>query len=391
MSDLQIGLAILGVLVVAAVVAFNWWQEKKFHERAERSFHRPDADVLLRPGLESAARRTSAQVEPQRTAGAPGAEVPRPEPARAEAARIESARIEPKWHEAPAAAPAAPAGGKTAQASTAVPAPDPSLDYIAEIRAGEVIPPSMLAEAAASLRRAAKPVVLTGFDYQARHWQPFEDGDHAFTSLQACLQLTDRDGPVDREQLQNFQSAVRQYAGRIGAIADLPDPDAALTRAQELHQFCSNVDVAIGINVIAHSGQVFHGTQIRALAEAQGMKLQPGGGFALYDVEGGTLFSLDNQDSASFRADQMRQVTTAGITFLLDVPRTRNGMATFERMVAMSRQFAESLDGLLADDNRQLLSDSGLDKIRQQLRTIYGAMEARGVPSGSPGALRLFA
>ena len=48
-------------------------------------------------------------------------------------------------------------------------------------------------------------------------------------------------------------------------------------------------------------------------------------------------------------------------------------------------------DGLLADDNRQLLSDLGLDKIRIQLRGIYAAMEARGLPAGSPSALRLFA
>ena len=56
----------------------------------------------------------------------------------------------------------------------------------------------------------------------------------------------------------------------------------------------------------------------------------------------------------------------------------------------MSRSFADSLDGTLADDNRVLLNDSGLDRIRAQLRSIYGAMEQRGIEAGGPLALRLF-
>ena len=47
MSDLQIGLMILGLFVIGGVVGFNWFQEKKFRQRAEYGFKRPDADVLL--------------------------------------------------------------------------------------------------------------------------------------------------------------------------------------------------------------------------------------------------------------------------------------------------------------------------------------------------------
>ena len=47
MSDLQIGLALLGVLMVAAVLAFNWWQERKFRRRGEETFSGRHEDVLL--------------------------------------------------------------------------------------------------------------------------------------------------------------------------------------------------------------------------------------------------------------------------------------------------------------------------------------------------------
>ncbi len=51
MSDLQIGLALLGVLLVTAVLGFNWWQERQFRRRAEDAFggRRQGDDFLNRP------------------------------------------------------------------------------------------------------------------------------------------------------------------------------------------------------------------------------------------------------------------------------------------------------------------------------------------------------
>ena len=164
----------------------------------------------------------------------------------------------------------------------------------------------------------------------------------------------------------------------------------ALEQAAALDKFCAEVDVVVGINVIANAGQMFHGTKIRALAEAAGLHLQSGGVFHCQDEQGGTLFSVDNQESEPFLIDRIRNITTPGITFLLDVPRVANGPRVFDKMVTMSRSFADSLDGMLADDNRVLLNDSGLDRIRAQLRAIYTAMEQRGIEAGSPLALRLF-
>jgi FtsZ-interacting cell division protein ZipA len=353
MSDLQLGLAILGLFVIAGVLAFNWWQERQFRARAQRGLRPPEADVLM----EAAAQ-----------------------PGQAASHNLHS-RIEPQLD----ASSAVPAPGAAADG------PNPALDYIAEIRAGEVIPAGAIGELALALAQAGRPFVLAGYDYHAKTWQPVAEGDQWFTSLRAGLQLVDRNGPAGIEQLQAFQQLVRQHAERMAAIADLPDIDAAVSRAAELDTFCSEVDVVVGINVIAHTGQMFHGTQVRALAEANGLKLQTDGVFVYPDEDGRALFTLDNQEARPFRIEHIRHITTPGITFLLDVPRIRDGVRVFDRMVAMSRQFADSLDGLLADDNRQLLSDVGLDKIRVQLQGIYDAMQARGLPAGSPSALRMFA
>ena len=47
MTDLQVGLALIGVFAVAAVLAYNWLQERRAKRAAERTFASRHSDVLL--------------------------------------------------------------------------------------------------------------------------------------------------------------------------------------------------------------------------------------------------------------------------------------------------------------------------------------------------------
>jgi hypothetical protein len=365
-SDLQIGLAMLGVLVVASVLGFNWWQERQFRRRAGDSFSGPHEDILM---------------------GAPAVPAPAARPAAPAAdARIEP-RIEPQLE--PAAADPAVPPRNAPRAETHAP-PQPDIDYIVEIRAGDFIAVEALDRLRHRLGTLDRRPVLGAFDYETKAWGALRLDSPRHTAVRASVQLVDRSGPVSREQLQALGELMKEAAHEMAAIAEIPELAPCIARAAALDDFCAEVDVVVGINVIARTGQSFHGTKIRALAESAGMQLHADGVFQLPDEHGATQFSLDNQEAEPFLADRIRNLTTAGITFLLDVPRAGNGLRAFDRMVAVSRGMAESLDGMLADDNRVVLNDAGLDKIRNQLRTIYAAMESRGIPPGSPVALRLF-
>ena len=375
MSELQIGLAMLGVLVVAAVLAFNWWQERQFRRRGEETFSRLHDDVLLNqhatPGTPATASAPLQQNWP-----------------------IES-RIEPSMeprmelHLGSSSETIAPAFSQTPRAAV-VDIPRPEIDYIVEIRAGEFIAVDKLVRMRQNLPGLIRKISFGGFNHQTKSWETLSQEAARYTAVRVALQLVDRSGPVNEQQLREFGEAVRSAASELAAIAELPDFEPALQQAVALDEFCADIDVLVGINVIANTGQVFHGTKIRALAEAAGLQLRSSGVFHCPDEQGGALFSLDNQESEPFLIDRIRNITTPGITFLLDVPRVANGVRIFDKMVAMSRSFADSLDGTLADDNRALLNDSGLDRIRAQLRAIYTAMEQRGIEAGSPLALRLF-
>lgn len=52
MNDLQLALLALGIVIIFGVIAFNWWQERKFRNETIRRFGAPKGDALLNDEFE---------------------------------------------------------------------------------------------------------------------------------------------------------------------------------------------------------------------------------------------------------------------------------------------------------------------------------------------------
>lgn len=363
MTDLQIGLLIIGALVVAAVYFYNLIQQRNYRRQGERAFSNRHEDVLLRPAAEPA---TINRLEPKLDTAA---SLP-PEPPAATEAQVEDA-------------PDATGGWLE---------PDPEIDCAAELR----LPGLADADALSGfMRRKAefgKPCTVYGFDAESGGWEEIRPGFPArYGRIKAALQVCDRSGPVSEVILAAFRDAVQSMARDLRASVELPDLQEAYVQAALLDQFCAEVDVMIGINIVARDQRPFAGSKIRALAESNGFKLAPDGRFAYQDESGRELFSLVNLEPSAFRQDGLSQLATHGVTFLLDVPRVANGETAFGHMVHLGRTFASTLGGSLVDDNRMPLTDAGMEKIRDQIRRLQATMSARQIAAGSVRALRLFA
>jgi FtsZ-interacting cell division protein ZipA len=376
MSDLQVSLLIIGVVVVGGVTAFNWFQQWRLRRKLEQAFGDKPEDVLLR---EQPAR------EPR-----PGSE-PRVEP-----------RVEPQLHTgrsyveiepeaAPVAAPQNAAKHEIVQALPPVPGFDPTIDYIAAIDASEPISAAGLAELHTRAATAGKRFRVMGYNEDVREWEEagrLSGGRYAH--LRIAVQLLSRKGIVDVTALTALSEAVRECAARFSASAHCPDLNTAAVTARDLDAWCADVDIAIGVNVVPAAGETFAGTRIRALAEGAGFKLEPDGVFHYRDDARQTLFTLDNHEPAPFLPEQIKHLSTSGITLLLDVPRVADGHAALDVMLRTGMMLAEGLGGSLVDDNRVPLNDNAVRAIQQQLRSIQAKMEARGMAPGSERALRLF-
>ncbi len=270
---------------------------------------------------------------------------------------------------------------------------DPVIDYVVEV---ELTEPAPSAELHARLNLLAadwgKPVLAAGYDAATGTWQTLDVGRGVNSSqLRFAVQMSNRAGCIEQDKLRSFRGAVQEWADDEGATAvKCLEVELAHAMAVQLDRFCADVDIAIGINVVTRNGVQFAGTKVRALAEAGGMKLESDGVFYLRNDDGQTIYSLDNHEPMPFVPEQIKTMTTSGVTFLLDVPRVAEGVEAFEGMLSAARSLASTLDGKLVDDNRAPLSDDAIDKIRRQLTGILAKMEAGQIAAGGARALRLF-
>ncbi len=371
MSQLQVSLLILGAVVIAGVVAYNWLQERSHRKRSEQAFEQPPADVLFDRIDPGASIGTSTSTPPRvdaefrRDHDGINDSDPEPQPVRA---APESTRAVPR------------AAGD-----------EPTVDCDVVVAAAQPFDEAALRHIVESLAAVIRPIRIAGFDDRAGQWVALDEtAPDRFDQIRVGMLIADRQAIATREDLETFVAAVQGAADGIGATSRLPDLDAIEARARELDTFCGDVDIAIGLSVVARTGQQFQGTTIRALAESSGLQLKADGQFHFEDADGVPQFTLDNQDAEPFFPDSMRNLSTTGITFLLDVPRASGAVSSFDRMVQITKKFATTLDGIIVDDNRQPLNDKGLDAIRRHLAGVYVAMENAGIPAGSPLAMRLF-
>jgi len=377
MSDLQLSLLAIGGLVIVVVYAYNVYQERRLRRRLEQAFGAERDDVLLE--VESAKR-----IEPQLNPGPEWDDDPQP---------VASLHVspEPEPEPEPEHEPAAASVTEPAPPLPAVPGFDDELDYVVSIDAADPVPEAAFADLFIRGGTFGKSLRVAGYNPVEGQWEEASrTAVGHYSRLRVALQLLDRHGALAAVQLATFCDAIHGWAAGIPATCSFPDQQEALARAHDLDRFCAEVDIAIGLNVVAKEGQSFPGGRIRTLAEGEGFRLESDGLFHFRDEHRRTLFTLDNHEPAPFIPEQIRSLTTSGVTLLLDVPRIADGAPVLDRMVQIAQQLARALNGRLVDDNRSLLTETGIAAIRRQLEAISEKMQARGFAAGSERALRLF-
>jgi hypothetical protein len=186
MTDLQIGLLVIGAAAVAGVLVYNRMQERATRRQAEQSFGSQHADVLL-------------EAPPERR-----------EPT------LDLSAI--PLHEA---------------SPPAVKRADPRVDYVVELQgtsAGAIRP-----DWPALQRRFSRRATLTEGGGKSAH---------------AALQMVSRNGVVSEGDLVEFRTQVETLAAAHGGKVSAPPMREALAAAQALDRLCADVDVQIALHVV---------------------------------------------------------------------------------------------------------------------------------------------
>ncbi|MBX3610192.1 MAG: cell division protein FtsZ [Hydrogenophaga sp.] len=375
MNSLHIGLAIIGGLVLAGVVAYNAWVTRQSAPRTVRERH---SDVGTEPMLGPHEDPLDERREPVLDDGEPDRTVP--------------AELLAE-HEALAAASRPMPMGDALPVVERRPAPalDALIDVIAPLALDHPVSGDAVLAALPHTRRVgSKPFALEGLPVEGAEWESPRPGQR-YRALQAGVQLANRAGALNDIEFSEFVVKAQAFADAVGANPDFPDMRAEVARARELDAFAGGHDAQLGFTLRARRaawspGYVAqHAAQLGFVAGAlPGRMVLPAGQPGLPPV---LVLAFDAQAAM---ADDPEQSALREITLSLEVTHVPRAERAFDRLREAAQVLAAAMDGQVTDDAGAPLSPETMAQIGTDLEALYDALDARDLSAGSPQARRLF-
>lgn len=370
MTDLQTSLVFIGGTIVVAVISYNKWQEYKAKKTVERAFASTHDDVLMAPHADVPAG-DGQRFEPTLV------------PDGALAQLQDTVAILPDEGQRTVQPIASQVGDGTPRTVTPhkqLPV-DPLVDCViglaleSNLRGEKIIGPIQ------ALRHVGnKPVNFVGQRVDG-DWEVIAHGG-MYSALLAGVQLANRSTPLNEIEFSELVTRLRQVADELDAEPDVPNMTSVMQSSRALHQFVTQYDAQLSVNVQSN-GPAWSINTLLAALERQGFDVRPDGRLVMSDGEGGNLFSLSTNVTLAAES-------TTRLTLLLDVPCVAPERDGFGAMTACARSLAHRLNGAVVDDGDQPLSEPALAEIGAQVGAFYEEMQAADIPAGSTRALRLF-
>ena len=351
MSELQISLIALGVIVILAIVAFNWWQDRRARQKMQDSLPAVEDDPLLR--------------------GSSGDEGPE--------------RREPGLGSLGLTAQASDLHGESNQTLSPAPEPDAMIEAVIELNLTQ---PLRGSEIAAHLRGGSsfgrRPVRLL---------LQTEDGtlstqmgaERTYSALQLAVLLANRTGPISAIEWSQIWGKAQDLADKLDASVDGPEQNDVLARANELDSMCATLDAQVTLTLVLAERRAT--TDVVSSATAMGFVDQQSH-LAWIGDHGLECFTLSRADGQALNAG-MSHVDQ--LTLLLDVPRSPANPVNFGRMMEVGLELARRVGGDVVDDQGNPLAPGADVTIDQQLQALCGQLDAAGLTPGSARARRVFA
>ncbi len=376
MSNLQLGLAIAGGLVLAAVVAHGAWTSRK------------NAPLQAQPEDDPAGPKTGAggidfAADPHASGGGgPSQEGHASHPGGVGAIDpVFDAGLEPPF-------------GTSSFARVAIlkkPMLDALIDVIAPIALdAPVSGDAALAAMPATRRVGSKPFAIEGFNVASQQWELPVAGQR-YNALQAGVQLANRSGALNDIEYSEFVIKTQAFADAVNGAPEFPEMRDEVSRARELDSFAGG-----------HDGQLSFTLRARHAAWSPGFVAQHASrlGFVAGAMPGRMVLPASTPgmppvlglgfDAQAAMAEDPAQSAIREITLSLDVPQVERSERPFVRMRESANALAQAMDGVVTDDNGAALPSDAMDVIGSELEQLYDTLDARDLSAGSLLARRLF-
>jgi len=366
MSHFQIGLAVLGGIILTGVIVWNLWQLQR---------NRPKRPLPQRPlpaTGESSANAQSPRREPELSAATDspntvssdypfGLSIGLPEAGGGLNSLID------------AIVPLTPEFGLSAIPGTAV-----------------------LAALPRSRRIGNKPLSVEGKNQATGLWEHPQIGQY-YRKLQAGVQLANRSGVLDAHEFSEFVRTVQKFAEAVGMRPQFPDQDDQLERARSLDAFAAEHDRQIVFLVCARQTPwtATYITQYAAWRGFQQFSHMPGQMLLPtvgedYSTPPAPLLLLIYSDPATAASLDLEQTPLHYFSLSFDVAHISRDENAFARLTSIARTLCEEMDGVLCDADGNPLSEEDMQAIADFVETLYDTLEQHRLPAGAALTKRLF-
>ncbi|HYR26345.1 MAG TPA: cell division protein FtsZ [Aquabacterium sp.] len=241
-----------------------------------------------------------------------------------------------------------------------------------------------------SRRAGSKPVLVEGLRSDCGEWEQPQAGV-LYTELQAGVLMANRTGGLNEIEYSEFVQKIQAMADALGATVEFPDMLDVVARAKELDAFASAHDAQLALRLYAR-GSAWSVGYVQQQAARHGFVAGSlPGRMVLPSPEEGAppVLTLQYDAQAAF-AEDPDQTTVRELTLAFDVPQTAADQAPFKAWCAAGEALALGMDGLMADDQGQPFTPAAFALIEQELARLYEVLAARDLAAGAPTTRRLF-
>jgi hypothetical protein len=338
MSAFTFGLAVLGGLILAVVVAWNAWNARRLSPR------QPAVEERREPG------EAAVQVEPS---------------------------FDPD--------------------DTPLPMPErkPGLDALIDVLAPISIESPVSGDAAvaalpATRRAGSKPFAIEGCNEATQHWETPQPGQR-YNAFQAGVQMANRTGALNEIEYSEFVVKTQAFADAVNGAPEFPEMLHEVARARELDQFAGGHDAQLGFTLRARNAAWSPGYVHQNAARLGFVAgVIPGRMVLPSATQGQPPILVLSFDTQAALADDPAQSAIRDVTLSLDVPQVHRAEQPFQQMRDAAVALSTSMDGAITDDNGQPIRPEAMDVIGADLEGLYDTLESRDLAAGSPQARRLF-
>jgi hypothetical protein len=363
MNSLQIGLAVLGLSLLAVLFVHAAWLSR----RASR--------------VSQSGRIAAPMLEPRLDLDGEAPVVPEPDAAPAQAAP------EPAL---PMTVLSAAVSGRRHHPSS--PRLDPLIDAIAILQLDAALNGSeVIAHLPASRRAGSKPFLIEGNNAATRQWEMLQPTE-AYRELRAGVQMANRHGALNEIEYSEFVQKIQTFADAVGAATDFPDMLVVVARGRELDAFAGHLDAQLIMRLKSSQMPSWPVALVQAQAARHGF--QPGstpGRMVMPSREEGAPPVLSLQfDPQAAMSDDPRQAVISEFALSFDVPQTAESEQPFNAWRAAGHALSLALEARVADDEGQPLPLEVLSQVEKELRQLYIHLHDHGLAAGAPATRRMF-